>query len=187
KFYWIFLDYFVSVKFILLTFLALYVNLLTFVKEKMSPDLNKIGNRLREYRKSKGYSIVKFSELAGVSHPAMSGLENNKSKPSYDTLFNLIKNTDINIYWLFFDEGEKTINNFSSSTPHPFDDPRINELFESSLRILNSGNSLAINALENCIKIFDQTIQTEKRLDSLEDVISELTGKTKKHKKGLAA
>ena len=74
----------------------------------MSINQNTIGARLKAFRKSKDINIVKFSELLGISHGSLSGLENNKSKPSADTLVNLCRNTDINIYWLFTGEGKMT-------------------------------------------------------------------------------
>ena len=78
----------------------------THVKKKMSIKQKNIGERLKAFRKSKNINIVKFSELLGISHGSLSGLENNKSKPSTNTLVNLCRNTDINIYWLFTGEGE---------------------------------------------------------------------------------
>jgi len=65
----------------------------------------KIGNRLKKYRESIGIKLVPFSILIGISHGSLSGLENNKSKPSAETLASICLNTDLNIYWLLTGEG----------------------------------------------------------------------------------
>ncbi|MFC1533644.1 helix-turn-helix domain-containing protein [Thermodesulfobacteriota bacterium] len=156
-------------------------------RKKYPHSENTVGARLRLYRKSKNLTSTEMSKILGISQGSLSDIENNKTDPSSKPIDNLIHNTDINIYWLYTGDGDMIFFNKSSLSFDKFSDPKINELFEATLRILNSGNSIAIDALEHCIKIFDQTVQTEKRLDSLEDEISELKGETKKHKKGLAA
>ena len=47
---------------------------------------NSIGNHIKKQRKARGYSIVKLSELSGVSNPYISQIENNKFKPSPEIL-----------------------------------------------------------------------------------------------------
>lgn len=103
----------------------------------MSPSLHLIGSRLKEYRKYKKYTLVKLAEYAGITHSAMSGLENGKSKPSYDTLYNLCKNTDINIYWLFFNEGQMTFSEYNKKYLFSDDNIKRNE-FEEELSSLRS-------------------------------------------------
>lgn len=100
---------------------------------------NNVGERLKAFRKSKGLNIVNMADLLGISHGALSGLENNKSKPATDTLVNLCKNTDIDIYWLL--TGEKSVR--EESTVHgeknddvPFDLNLVGQIIETVEELL---------------------------------------------------
>lgn len=64
-----------------------------------------IGRRLREYRKSKGMMGKDLAKLIGISHGSLSDIENEKTKPSSDTLASIFHNTDINPMWLMVGEG----------------------------------------------------------------------------------
>ncbi len=64
------------------------------------------GRRLREYRKKKGLTLVELGKKLGISHAALSDIENEKSSPSADTMAALIRETDININWFFAGVGE---------------------------------------------------------------------------------
>jgi len=68
--------------------------------------MDTIGGRLRKFRKSKDMVLVEFCRVIRVSQSSISDLENDKSKPSADTLISLIENTDINIYWLLTGQGK---------------------------------------------------------------------------------
>ncbi|MDD2467315.1 MAG: helix-turn-helix transcriptional regulator [Desulfobulbus sp.] len=66
----------------------------------------KIGDRIKSFRIEKKLTLVQLSDLIGISHGSLSGLENNKSKPSAETLSSFCLYTDIDIKWLL--TGEKT-------------------------------------------------------------------------------
>ncbi|ADW17506.1 helix-turn-helix domain protein [Desulfobulbus propionicus DSM 2032] len=76
---------------------------------KINEEVKKIGNRLKEFRVENGLTLVQLSELIGISHGSLSGLENNKSKPSAETLSNLCLYTEIDIVWLLTGRREKPI------------------------------------------------------------------------------
>ncbi len=65
-----------------------------------------IGDRIKSFRIEKKLTLVQLSDLIGISHGSLSGLENNKSKPSAETLSSFCLYTDIDIEWLL--TGEKT-------------------------------------------------------------------------------
>lgn len=65
-----------------------------------------IGSRIKQFRKIIGLKTKDFSSLIGISQGALSGLENEKSKPSADTLSSIVQHTDINPVWLLTGEGE---------------------------------------------------------------------------------
>jgi transcriptional regulator with XRE-family HTH domain len=71
-------------------------------------DKNKVlkGNRIREYRKAKGLTVVELANKIGISQGSLSDIENEKTSPSAETLAALIRETDINMAWLIAGEGE---------------------------------------------------------------------------------
>jgi transcriptional regulator with XRE-family HTH domain len=70
-------------------------------------QLEKIGERLKSYRKGKNLTLVQIANLIGISHSSLSSLENNKSRPAAETLSNLCRHTDIDIEWLLTGEKRK--------------------------------------------------------------------------------
>lgn len=64
------------------------------------------GSRLRTIRESMGLSVVKFSDLLGISQSSLSAIENNKTIPSAQVVINLCQNADLDINWLLTGEGE---------------------------------------------------------------------------------
>jgi len=145
-------------------------------RKKYPKNEKSFGGRLSLFRESINYNIIEFSKLLNISQGSLSDIENNKAKPSYGPINELIQKTDINIYWLFTGNGEmRDINRYGEVTEKSYtDDTKAKQLTEAFLRILKSKNHLAVNALENCIKYFDQTVNIEKRLDYLENKIREL-------------
>lgn len=61
----------------------------------------KLGERLKMYRTSKGYSIYKLSMLTEISQNHISAIENNKRQPTIDTLERLIAPFGITLAELF--------------------------------------------------------------------------------------
>jgi transcriptional regulator with XRE-family HTH domain len=64
-----------------------------------------IGERLKEYRKNKGYNIKAFANLLESSQGGLSDIENGKATPATSTLLKLVQRTDINLAWLLTGEG----------------------------------------------------------------------------------
>ncbi len=52
-------------------------------------SLRKIGGRIRQARKEKGYSQEKLAELCGISDTYLGRLERGEKQPSLDTLVRL--------------------------------------------------------------------------------------------------
>jgi len=71
---------------------------------KNNVAIEKIGDRIKSFRIEKQLTLVQLSDLIGISHGSLSGLENNKSKPSAETLSNFCLHTDIDIEWLLTGE-----------------------------------------------------------------------------------
>lgn len=66
----------------------------------------KMGERLKEWRKSQGMTLNDVAAMIGGSAGPLSEAENGKSLPSVETLASLHCNTKLNIMWLLFKEGK---------------------------------------------------------------------------------
>lgn len=64
------------------------------------------GRKIREYRWKKGLTLVELAKKLGISHGTLSEIENEKTRPSHDTILALTTKTDINPLWLFNNMGE---------------------------------------------------------------------------------
>lgn len=76
-----------------------------------------IGDRIREFRKEKGFKVAEFAALIGISQGSLSDIENNKTKPSAETLSAIVRKTDVNPGWLLTGE-KKTYSWFGDSREH---------------------------------------------------------------------
>ena len=83
---------------------------------KNNEKIDKIGERIRLFRKGKNLTLVQFANLIGISHGSLSSLENNRSKPAAETLSNLCLHTDIDIEWLLTGEGKERTNEEKGET-----------------------------------------------------------------------
>jgi transcriptional regulator with XRE-family HTH domain len=73
-----------------------------------------IGNRIKFYRKVKGYTLKELAEIIGVTYPYISDMENNKKSPSMETLQKLSNALETPVY-AFFTDSE--VENVNSSIP----------------------------------------------------------------------
>jgi len=132
--------------------------------------MKKIGERLKEYRKIKGYKVVKFSNILNISQGSLSGLENNKSKPSADTLANLVLHTDINIKWLLTGNGEVFDNTISGGLKQDINQDIVSDSLGDGVRMLTKIHAAKNRThYDNTIKYLKCTadiVEMEERKDS---------------------
>lgn len=70
----------------------------------------KTGDMIRKYRKEKGWSQRKLSELSGVSHTQIANYETSKTEPTLETIKKIAKALDIGVFDLIeFKEIEKEV------------------------------------------------------------------------------
>lgn len=74
-------------------------------KEGLKVERQPFGTSLRLLRKSKKLSLVKLSELSGVSNPYLSQIENNKFIPSLEILHKLAIVLDSDLYTIALASG----------------------------------------------------------------------------------
>ena len=89
---------------------------------------NKLGKKIKELRKSKGYTQEKVAELANIDAKHLSKIENGVHTPSYNTLKKLSNILNFNLRDI---DSETQTENAIIQSP----------LYGKSLKILNSAKS----------------------------------------------
>lgn len=89
---------------------------------------NKLGKKIKELRKSKGFTQEKLAELANIDAKHLSKIENGVHKPSYDTLKKLSDILNFNLQDI---DRETQTENVITQSP----------LYTKALKILNSAKS----------------------------------------------
>jgi transcriptional regulator with XRE-family HTH domain len=94
-----------------------------------------IGTRIREYRKKKGLKLIELAKIIGISHGSLSDIETEKTDPSTETVLKFVRNTDINLAWLFTGDGPMVMVDYPNVVAEPAA-YYIPELDEISAKIL---------------------------------------------------
>ncbi|MBM7693665.1 transcriptional regulator with XRE-family HTH domain [Peribacillus deserti] len=68
-----------------------------------------IGNKIRHYRKTKGYTTDKLGELIGVSQSLISQIERGLAAPSLDTLWKLSYFLEVDVFTFFEDQEPESV------------------------------------------------------------------------------
>lgn len=68
-------------------------------------DLKGIGERIRKVRNNFGLPQLDFCKSLNVSKPTLSDVENGKSKPSFDILFGLSSQFNVNLDFILYGIG----------------------------------------------------------------------------------
>jgi len=75
-------------------------------KAKKIEPANTFGGRVRAIRKSLKMNQEDFAPELKISSQHLSDIELDKSKPCHDFFYNIVKNYQVNLYYLLFGEGE---------------------------------------------------------------------------------
>lgn len=73
-------------------------------------DNNGLGSRLKKVRKKLGLTQNQLGNHVGVSGASISEIEAGKYKPCHDFFFRIVKEFNVSLYYLMFDEGEMFLN-----------------------------------------------------------------------------
>lgn len=68
--------------------------------------VNEIGGRITSIRLSYGLKQAEFCDIIGISKGNLSDLENNRYKPSYQAIFKIVDNFNVNPHWFLSGKGE---------------------------------------------------------------------------------
>ena len=120
-------------------FLAFSGEIGRFMKEDKDDNVDEkkpedFAWRLRAIRKALAFKQIDFANRLKVSGPALSEIENGKYKPGYDFLYNLVKEFNVNLYYLLFGEGEMFRNSLETTRNRvgklSVNSPYLREFFE---------------------------------------------------------
>jgi len=75
-------------------------------KAKKLESANTFGIRVKAIRESLKILQEEMAPGLGISATRLSEIENDKSKPCHDFFYNIVKNFNVNLYYLLFGEGE---------------------------------------------------------------------------------
>lgn len=94
-----------------------------------------VGDRLKSWRKSIPLKGFQLAQKIGITGPALTELEKNRTLPSAGTLAKLARNSNLNILWLLTGEGKM----YREELPDDEDDsdyPELKDLYGSLKRIV---------------------------------------------------
>ena len=65
-----------------------------------------IGLRMQAVRKHLGFKQQNFAKELGISPASLSEIEAGRAKPMFDTIFNLTKKFNVNVFYLLHGQGD---------------------------------------------------------------------------------
>lgn len=65
-----------------------------------SPSPTGLGQRVKDARREKGWSMPFLAERSGVNHASISGIENRSVYPRFDALMRIAVALDVTLEWL---------------------------------------------------------------------------------------
>lgn len=76
------------------------------VRNKTDSESMELGERIKHVRKALGLKQNEFAARIGTTAANISEIEHLKYKPGFDLIKRIVSEFDINLYYLFFEEGE---------------------------------------------------------------------------------
>ena len=133
-------------------------------------EKDQIGDRIKRFRKSKGWTARELCRRIGISPSSMSEIENNKTRPSVIMLEYMIRNTDVNVSWILTGEGDMIRSEISSSKSEDIysDNPNKNKILPNNLKAREDEKKKLIEELKEVFVAKEDIISSEK-LDSLKE------------------
>ncbi|MCP5050359.1 MAG: helix-turn-helix transcriptional regulator [bacterium] len=76
-----------------------------------------LGNRIRFIRKTLRYSQLEFAAKLEISNSYLSEIESGKATPNFPVLLRMVTHYNINLRYLFFEEGDMLSNALDKGAP----------------------------------------------------------------------
>lgn len=134
-----------------------------------------IGKRIREYRQEKKLKGKELAGIINISQSALSDIENGHNKPSADTIASIVKNTDIDTYWLLTGEG-KMLRTETSKKLSPLNSDLLKKVIKTveDISIERNLSLRSTNKAELVILLFEELLEDETKRLNLEERILRL-------------
>lgn len=88
-------------------------------KVTMDTDLNLLANRIKEIRNSLNLNQKEFAERIKISKGYLSEIENGKYSPGFAFIYNLAKEFNVSLDYLFFGHGNIFAGELKTGRPAP--------------------------------------------------------------------
>ena len=135
-------------------------------KEKKPGQVNTFGRRVNAIRESLKLKQEDMAPSLGLSATRLSEIENDKSRPCHDFFYNIVKNYQVNPYYLLFGEGEMFVGS--------------NEKLETDIKKIKTGDKIIDELLyyffnsplvHNYLMYHFRTLFSEKKTVILDDIV----------------
>lgn len=120
--------------------------------------LDSIGKRFRYLRKYKGLNQIDFASAIGVSQGTLSDIENDRCKPSVETIISAIGYFKINADWLLIGKGGGPDDHQESSSINK--DHIENQITDNDQPIATDG---IIEDKPPAIKVYDEVVSEDEK------------------------
>lgn len=72
-------------------------------------DLHSLGRNVQQYRKERGYSTEKLSELSGISKSHINNIESSRSNASPEVLVRIANSLSVTVDMLLYESQDRTV------------------------------------------------------------------------------
>src|SRR6056297_3139560 len=100
--------------------------------EELAEPLN-LGERVRELRKSRGWTLEQAAKQAGLARSTLSKIENGQMSPTYEALKKLAEGLEISVPQLFTQPSRERINGRMALTKSGEGAPKATVTYEHEL------------------------------------------------------
>jgi len=128
-----------------------------------------IGFHIKKIRKEKKMSQQSFADKLSTSSGHISDIENGKKIPGGSFFISLKREFNVNINWILTGQGSPYIIGEDGKLDA---DPEVNELLDMTRAVIKSDTGYA-RSLKANIRSFHDAVETQSRLDKLEQRIME--------------
>ena len=133
------------------------------------------GKRIRAYRQEKKLKGKELADIINISQSALSDIENEHNKPSADTIASIVKNTDIEPYWLLTGEGVM-LRTETSEKISPINSDLLKKVIKTveDISIEKNLSLKSTNKAELIVLLFEELLEAETKRQNLRERVMRL-------------
>ena len=143
------------------------------LKKEQEKDL---ASRLKKIRASLNLNQNEMSKRLNISQTTLSGLESGNHMPKFETIYHLANELNVNLYYLFFGQGEMFLDNIQSFTRRRAKNMVKKEEIDRFLHYFEHSNIAQLQLLSNFLAIY------QRNKEDIEKELEETRSKDEKEK-----